>query len=78
MSVGLESSLAKSLRDKATPAFDSKTFALKCPNVDESFLLIIFKRFKDIAAEAAEKHHLSFQYKIMEWEFQHCSIDDML
>ena len=28
MSVGLESSLAKSLRDKAKPAFDSKTFAL--------------------------------------------------
>ena len=65
MSVGLESSLAKSLRDKATPAFDSKTFALKCPNVDES-MLIIFKRFKDIAAEAAEKHYLSFQYKVMD------------
>ena len=58
MTTGLESSREKSLRDQATPAFDSKSFSLKCPTVDES-ILIIFKQLKKLSAESAK-------YKIMD------------
>ena len=65
MSSGLDKAQAKLLRDRAVPTYDSKSFCLKCPSVDES-MLIAFKQFKNAAAEAAEKHYLSFQYKILD------------
>ena len=65
MSIGLDKAEARSLRDQATPSFDSKSFTLKCPVVDES-MQIAFKQIKNTAAEATEKYYLSFQYKILD------------
>ena len=124
MSVGLESSLAKSLRDKATPAFDSKTFALNVQTLTKvcwSFLSDSRhrsrSRWKALPVISVQNHGVGisalfywwhvmicqslFTFRrvtmlvawflrpqiiyltrlscaISEWEFQHCSIDDML
>ena len=65
MSTGLDKAQAKLLRDRAGPIFDSKSFCLKCPIIDES-MLITFRQLKNTAAEATEKHYLSIQYKILD------------
>ena len=65
MATGLDKAEVKSLRDRATPTFDSNTFALKCPVIDES-IFIDFKQQKNASAESFEKHYLSLQYNIMD------------
>ena len=65
MAVGMGSEKAKALRDVVSLKFDSKSFTLKCPRVDES-IHMVFKQQRNTTAESTEKHYLSFQYKVLD------------
>jgi hypothetical protein len=65
LAMGLDRAKAKQICAEFNPTFESRSFKLKCPTLDESFAMR-FKEAKDQAAESVEKQLTSIQFKVMD------------
>ena len=65
LAMGLERAKAKQICAEFNPTFESRSFKLKCPVLDESFSMRL-KEAKNQVAESAERQLTSIQFKVMD------------
>jgi hypothetical protein len=63
--MGLERAIAKQICAESKPTFESRSFRLKCPVLDESFIMR-FKEVKNQVGEAVERQLTSIQFKVLD------------